>query len=107
MLTFNTKSKLVTKKRTKLSNAAVNCTSDFNCRHGTLLTDDVTSASIFIEICHVYRSDREATEARKSKHGGVLTDIKRFLSMYTLLFISEIGPPALKVVRAGGNVRLC
>ena len=80
MLTFNTRSILDINRRMKLSNAIANSEYDIICLCETWLTKDVTTVSLFLENYQVYRNDRETSDNRKTKHGGVLIAIKNEIS---------------------------
>ena len=80
MLTFNTRSILDINRRMKFSNAIANSEYNIICLCETWLTKNVTTASLFLENYQVYRNDRETSDNRKTKHGGVLIAIKNEIS---------------------------
>ena len=64
----------------KLSNAIANSEYGIICLCETWLTENVTLASLFLENYQVYSNDRETSDNRKTKHGGVIIAIKNEIS---------------------------
>ena len=76
ILTFNNRSILNVSRRMKMSNSIVHSDYDIICLCEAWLTEDVTTASIFLENYDAHRNDMITAKTRKSRQGWVLITVK-------------------------------